>query len=76
MTVDAPLPLPALAGSRTAQIRCESVEIPADMVLAGPGDKLLAGTVGGVGGLETSCLALGPGPSRHQLLAPGSRQAF
>jgi butyryl-CoA dehydrogenase len=59
MTVEAPLPLPALAGSRTAQIRCERVRIGSELVLAGPGEKLLAAGKGGVGGLETSCLALG-----------------
>jgi butyryl-CoA dehydrogenase len=59
MTVDPPLSLLALAGSRTAQIRCDHVLLPADLVLAGPGEKLLAVGRGGVGGLETSCLALG-----------------
>ena len=59
MSVAAPLPLLALAGSRTAQIHCAGVRIPADLVLAGPGEKLLAQGKGGVGGLETSCLALG-----------------
>jgi alkylation response protein AidB-like acyl-CoA dehydrogenase len=55
VTVDPPLRLASLAGSRTAQIHCTAVEAPADRVLAGPASQLVRSG----GGLETSCLALG-----------------
>ena len=55
--IEQPMPLSALTGSRTSLVRCESVHVPAEMVLAGPAENVL-GKVGG-GGLETSCLALG-----------------
>lgn len=57
--VGPPLPLAALAGSRTAAVRCEGVELPGDCLLAGPGEQIL-GPSGG-GGLETSALAVGLG---------------
>jgi alkylation response protein AidB-like acyl-CoA dehydrogenase len=53
--VDAPLPLAALAGSRTTRVHCDGVDVPAEWVLAGPGEQLVRSG----GGLETSCLALG-----------------
>jgi alkylation response protein AidB-like acyl-CoA dehydrogenase len=60
VTVEPPAPLMALAGSRTCQVRCAGVELGKEFVLAGPAEKVLtAGRGGGVGGLETSCLALG-----------------
>jgi butyryl-CoA dehydrogenase len=59
VTVEAALPLMALAGSRTAQIRCDGVTIPPEGLLAGPASRIMSGRPGGVGGLETSCLALG-----------------
>jgi alkylation response protein AidB-like acyl-CoA dehydrogenase len=55
VTIDAPLPLAALAGSRTALVHCDGVEVPAEYLVAGPGQQL----VGSGGGLETSCLAVG-----------------
>ena len=55
--VGGPMELAALHGSRTSAVRCDGVEVEADLVLAGPADHVL-GKVGG-GGLETSALALG-----------------
>lgn len=59
VSLDPPLSLLALAGSRTAQIRCDGVVLPVEYRLGGPAEKVLAVGGGGVGGLETSCLALG-----------------
>jgi alkylation response protein AidB-like acyl-CoA dehydrogenase len=59
VTVEAALPLMALAGSRTAQIRCDGVRLGAEALLAGPALQIMKGKPGGVGGLETSCIALG-----------------
>jgi butyryl-CoA dehydrogenase len=59
VTVETPLPLMALAGSRTSQIRCDGVRIPREGLLAGPAERIMSSKPGGVGGLETSCLALG-----------------
>jgi butyryl-CoA dehydrogenase len=59
ITVEPALPLMALAGSRTSQIRCDGVKIARDGLLAGPRAQIMSGKPGGVGGLETSCLALG-----------------
>jgi alkylation response protein AidB-like acyl-CoA dehydrogenase len=59
VVVEPPLRLAALVGSRTALVRCEGVELDSDHVLAGPVERVLGGSKGGVGGLETSCLALG-----------------
>ncbi len=55
VTVEPPLPLAALAGSRTAQVRCTGVLVPGELLLAGPGEQLVRSG----GGLDTSCLALG-----------------
>jgi alkylation response protein AidB-like acyl-CoA dehydrogenase len=55
VAIDPPLALAALAGSRTAQLRCDGAVVPAEMVLAGPGVQLVRSG----GGLDTSCLALG-----------------
>ncbi|MFL5342478.1 MAG: acyl-CoA dehydrogenase family protein [Gemmataceae bacterium] len=52
-----PLPLAALAGSRTALVRCAGVEVARDLLLAGPAERVLR--PGGGGGLETSGLAIG-----------------
>jgi butyryl-CoA dehydrogenase len=57
LTIDPPLALSALAGSRTALVRCAGVNLTVDDLLAGPAEQVL-GSVGG-GGLETSALALG-----------------
>ncbi len=59
VTVEPPLRLAALAGSRTALARCAGVELDGDRVLAGPSERVLGAGKAGVGGLETSCLALG-----------------
>ena len=59
VTIDPPMDLMALAGSRTCQVRCDHVTVPAEALVAGPAEKILVGKPGGVGGLETSCLALG-----------------
>jgi butyryl-CoA dehydrogenase len=57
--VEPPLRLAAVVGSRTALVRCDGVELDGDHVVAGPVEGVLGGSKGGVGGLETSCLALG-----------------
>ncbi|HEY0984445.1 acyl-CoA dehydrogenase family protein [Schlesneria sp.] len=57
VSIEPPLPLSALTGSRTSLVRCVQVEVPPEMLLAGPAESVL-GKVGG-GGLETSCLAIG-----------------
>jgi alkylation response protein AidB-like acyl-CoA dehydrogenase len=59
VTVEPPAPLMALEGSRTSQIHCAGVELEKDLLLAGPAEKIMSAGRGGVGGLETSCLALG-----------------
>jgi alkylation response protein AidB-like acyl-CoA dehydrogenase len=60
VTVGPPLPLMALQGSLTAEVRCDNVSIDRRWLLAGPTEKVMAGgRGGGTGGLETSCLALG-----------------
>jgi alkylation response protein AidB-like acyl-CoA dehydrogenase len=59
VTVEPPAPLMALAGSRTSQVRCAGVTLEKDLLLAGPAEKVLSVGRGGVGGLETSDLALG-----------------
>jgi alkylation response protein AidB-like acyl-CoA dehydrogenase len=59
VTVEPPMELAALAGSLTAQIRCQAVAIDRRWVFAGPAERVLASGKGGPGGLETSCLALG-----------------
>jgi alkylation response protein AidB-like acyl-CoA dehydrogenase len=55
VSVEPPLALAALAGSRTARLRCDGVEVPGELLLAGPGERLVRSG----GGLDTSCLALG-----------------
>lgn len=57
LAVEPPLPLSALAGSRTALVRCDEVPVTVEDLLAEPAPRIL-GAVGG-GGLETSALALG-----------------
>ena len=59
VTIEPPLPLAALVGSRTTQVHCEGVMIAEDAVLGQPAEQVLSKGSGGVGGLETSCLALG-----------------
>lgn len=58
VTVESPLRLAALSGSRTALVRCDGVRLERDLLLAGPVEKVVVGG-GTVGGLETSTLALG-----------------
>lgn len=53
-----PLPLMALQGSLTAEVRCQAVELERRWLLAGPAARVMSGGRG-AGGLETSCLALG-----------------
>jgi hypothetical protein len=49
----------ALRGSVTAEVRCESVTLGPEWLLAGPAERVMQAGRGGTGGLETSCLALG-----------------
>jgi len=66
VTIEPPMSLASLAGSRTTQVRCDGVRIqPAD-ILAGPIPQVL----GPVGGLETSCLALGLACAALELMRP------
>jgi butyryl-CoA dehydrogenase len=57
VTVEPPLPLASLVGSRTTAIHCDGVLVENQLVLNGPAEHVL-GLVEG-GGLETSNLALG-----------------
>lgn len=57
LTVGPPMPLAALAGSRTTWVRCAGVELTDEHLLAGPSTDVL-GKLGG-GGLDTSNLAVG-----------------
>jgi len=57
LRIDPPMPLSALAGSRTAMMKCNGVSVEHELLLIQPKDRVL-GPVGG-GGLETTNLALG-----------------
>jgi alkylation response protein AidB-like acyl-CoA dehydrogenase len=59
VTVGPPAELMALQGSMTAEVRCDQVRLERRWLLAGPVEKVMAGSRGGTGGIETSCLALG-----------------
>jgi alkylation response protein AidB-like acyl-CoA dehydrogenase len=58
VSVGSPLPLMALEGSLTAEVRCDQVRLERGWLLAGPTERVMA-PGRGAGGLETSCLALG-----------------
>jgi alkylation response protein AidB-like acyl-CoA dehydrogenase len=57
VTVEPPLALAALRGSRTARVRCSGVWVGPEDVVAGPRERVLG--AGGGGGPDTSALALG-----------------
>jgi alkylation response protein AidB-like acyl-CoA dehydrogenase len=57
--VGPPMDLMALAGSMTAEVHLNEVNVPRRQVLAGPSDRILMQGKSDSGGLETSCLALG-----------------
>jgi alkylation response protein AidB-like acyl-CoA dehydrogenase len=59
VTVGGPLPLAALQGSMTAEVRCQAAAVERSWLLAGPAEQVMAAGKGGTGGLETSALALG-----------------
>jgi butyryl-CoA dehydrogenase len=59
VSIGPPLELMALEGSLTAEVHCTNVILDSSWVLAGPAERVMAGGLGGTGGLETSCLALG-----------------
>ncbi len=59
VSVGEPLDLMALQGSMTAEVHCDHVHVPRQWLLAGPEEKVMSGSKGGAGGLQTSCLALG-----------------
>jgi alkylation response protein AidB-like acyl-CoA dehydrogenase len=59
LAVDPPLPLMALQGSLTAEVRCDAVRLERRWLLAGPAERVVATGRTGSGGLDTSCLALG-----------------
>jgi butyryl-CoA dehydrogenase len=73
VTAEPPLRLAALVGSRTALVRCSDVELASDHILAGPVEGVLGAGKGGVGGLETSCLALGLAGAAIDYLAAEAR---
>jgi alkylation response protein AidB-like acyl-CoA dehydrogenase len=58
LSVGPPMELMALQGSLTAEVRCHEVRLERRWILAGPAERVLAGSRG-AGGLETSGLALG-----------------
>jgi alkylation response protein AidB-like acyl-CoA dehydrogenase len=74
VTVEPPLELMALAGSRTCQLRLSGVTVSTDMLIAGPAEKIMAGKPGGVGGVETSCAALGLAGAAVDYLAQEASQ--
>jgi alkylation response protein AidB-like acyl-CoA dehydrogenase len=57
VTVEPPLELAALRGSRTARVRCQDVWVGPEDVVSGPRERVLG--PGGGGGPDTSALALG-----------------
>jgi alkylation response protein AidB-like acyl-CoA dehydrogenase len=59
VTVAESLPLAALEGSLTAEVRCESAAVDRRWLLAGPAEQVMSAGRGSTGGLETSVLALG-----------------
>jgi alkylation response protein AidB-like acyl-CoA dehydrogenase len=59
VSVGPPLDLMALAGSLTAEVSCDQVQVDRRWLLAGPAERVLTAGRAGTGGLETSCLALG-----------------
>jgi hypothetical protein len=64
-----PEPLAALNASRTAEVRCQGVDISSKEVLAGPMTNVITSRqAGGTGGLETSALALGQAKSAIERL--------
>jgi alkylation response protein AidB-like acyl-CoA dehydrogenase len=76
LSIGPPLPLCALAGSRTAAVRCDGVVVATADILAGPAENVMAGPAGGTGGLETSCLALGlAGAATDWLAAEAGRRS-
>ena len=72
LTIDPPLALAALAGSRTALVHCAGVALAPEDLLAGPAEQVL-GSVGG-GGLETSALALGLARAAAEFLREESQK--
>src|SRR4029079_5805842 len=59
VTIDSPMPILALAGSRHTRVRLDSVALHLEHLLIGPVPEIPTLGRGGTGGLETSCLALG-----------------
>ena len=59
VSVGPPLDLIALRGSVTAEVRCGSVTLGREWLLAGPAERVMRAGRGGTGGPEASCLALG-----------------
>ncbi len=57
VSIEPPMDIAALRGSRTSLIRCNGVDLEEKLVLAGPAEQVM-GKMGG-GGLDTSTLALG-----------------
>jgi alkylation response protein AidB-like acyl-CoA dehydrogenase len=81
VVVEPPAQLVALSGSHTGPIRCNQVKVPAEWILAGPVERVMAhGGGGATGGLQTSTLALGLSAAaidylEHESLARGELAA-
>jgi alkylation response protein AidB-like acyl-CoA dehydrogenase len=63
-----PMPLAALNGSLTTEVRCQSARVPRSWLLAEPAEQIMSAGRGGTGGLETSALALGVARAAEQYL--------
>ena len=60
VTIADGIPLLALTGSQTGEVRCDQVSVDAHYLLAGPQENVLAtGPVSATGGFQTSALATG-----------------
>ncbi len=73
VVVEPPMALAALIGSRTTQVRCEGVVVEEEALLGAPAEQVLSRGSGGVGGLETSCLALGLAGAAVEYLSQEAR---
>ncbi|WP_339911042.1 acyl-CoA dehydrogenase family protein [Symmachiella dynata] len=54
-----PVSLMALSASQTGAVKLNDVEVPSDMLIAGPVEQVMKQTSGGAGSFTTSALALG-----------------
>ncbi|MDZ4821164.1 MAG: acyl-CoA dehydrogenase family protein [Planctomycetota bacterium] len=60
IVIGEPARLVGLTASHTAELRCEEVDVPRELWLAGPMENVVSASSGsGTGGLQTSTLAIG-----------------